>query len=102
MADIQLRQREAPKAPSLDVILYSYQQVQEENKAKGEIDPHDFNYEWGVVGVKTQEVEFELPMQPITVMRNALGKEEGGSGVPMEREKYLQAVEFWSKHALIK
>jgi hypothetical protein len=24
-------------------------------------------------------------MQPITMMRNALGREEGGSGVPLDR-----------------
>ena len=28
-------------------------------------------------------------------------REEGGSGVPIDREKYEQSVEFWSKHAVI-
>ena len=46
--------------------------------------------------------ESELPMQPITVMRNALGKEEGGSGVSMERAKYDESVKFWEKYASIK
>lgn len=41
-------------------------------------------------------------MDPITMMRNALGKEEGGSGVPLDREKYLKSVEFWKEYALIK
>jgi hypothetical protein len=41
-------------------------------------------------------------MDPITMMRNALGKEEGGSGVPLDREKYDVSVAFWSAHALIK
>jgi len=27
-------------------------------------------------------------MDPITIMRNALGKEEGGSGVPINKEIY--------------
>jgi hypothetical protein len=27
----------------------------------------------------------ETPMEPITMMRNALGKTEGGSGVPLDR-----------------
>ena len=36
------------------------------------------------------------------MMRNALGKEEGGSGVPLEREKYTESVAFWSKYASIK
>lgn len=46
--------------------------------------------------------EFETPMSPITVLRNALGKEEGGSGVPLSREKYLQSVEYWKSHANVK
>jgi hypothetical protein len=41
-------------------------------------------------------------MNPITMMRNALGKEEGGSGVPLNKKDYLEAVEFWSKNALVK
>ena len=33
---------------------------------------------------------------------NALGKEEGGSGVSLEREKYMASVDFWSKNAPLK
>ena len=38
-------------------------------------------------------------MTPITLMRNALGVEQGGSGVPLEREAYLRSVAFWETHA---
>lgn len=41
---------------------------------------------WGIVSIKPQDVNHELPMQPITMMRNALGKEHGGSGVPLDQE----------------
>jgi hypothetical protein len=41
----------------------------------------------------------ETPMAPVTMMRNALGVEEGGSGVPLDREAYRRSVEFWSAHA---
>jgi hypothetical protein len=41
-------------------------------------------------------------MQPITMMRNALGREYGGSGVPIDYEKYRQSVDFWTKHVAIK
>jgi hypothetical protein len=41
----------------------------------------------------------ETPMAPITMMRNALGVEEGGSGVPLDRGAYRRAVEFWRTHA---
>ena len=35
-------------------------------------------WEWGIVSIKPQSVDFETPMNPITIMRNALGVEEGG------------------------
>ena len=69
----------------------------------GEEDPHSqLDYEWGVVSIKPSDVDHELPMDPITMMRNALGVEHGGSGVILEREKYLESVKFWSKYAKIK
>jgi Protein of unknown function (DUF3228) len=41
-------------------------------------------------------------MQPITIMRNALGTEEGGSGVPLDREKYIESTTFWMENVSIK
>eukprot|EP00330_Aristerostoma_sp_ATCC50986_P008081 CAMPEP_0114594744 /NCGR_PEP_ID=MMETSP0125-20121206/16454_1 /TAXON_ID=485358 ORGANISM="Aristerostoma sp., Strain ATCC 50986" /NCGR_SAMPLE_ID=MMETSP0125 /ASSEMBLY_ACC=CAM_ASM_000245 /LENGTH=42 /DNA_ID= /DNA_START= /DNA_END= /DNA_ORIENTATION= len=41
-------------------------------------------------------------MNPMTMLRNALGKEEGGSGVKLEKEKYTESVNFWDKNAIIK
>ena len=32
-------------------------------------------------------------------MRNALGKEEGGSGVPIDRAAYAKSVEYHERHA---
>ncbi len=29
-------------------------------------------------------------------MRNALGKEEGGSGIPLDRKEYMKSVEYWT------
>lgn len=40
-------------------------------------------------------------MTPITAMRNALGKEEGGSGVKLDRDEYMKAYEYWNTHATI-
>jgi hypothetical protein len=61
---------ESPRASYLVVILYSAEQL-----AK------------------------EVPMAPITMMRNALGVEEGGSGVPLDREAYRRSVQFWENNA---
>ncbi|KAG1387658.1 hypothetical protein G6F60_014031 [Rhizopus arrhizus] len=38
-------------------------------------------------------------MAPITMMRNALGVEEGGSGVALDREAYQRSVAFWENNA---
>jgi Protein of unknown function (DUF3228) len=57
---------------------------------------------WGIISVKGQLCDYELPMQPITMMRNALGKEHGGSGVPLEADKYRESVAFWTKNCAIK
>ena len=78
------------------------QQVQAENKARNSLDENeDIPYDWAVVSVKSQDIAQEIPMDPITCMRNALGKEEGGSGIPLDRTAYLKSVEFWKDHALI-
>ncbi len=90
------------RAAFLDIILYSKEQIQKENEAMGKTDPNALEpYLFGVVSVKPQDVDFEQPMDPITMMRNALGKAEGGSGVPLDREKYRRSVEFWSANVKI-
>ena len=52
--------------------------------------------------IKPLNVDHEIPFVPITIMRNALGKNEGGSGVPIDRKKYMDGVEFWSKNVELK
>ena len=82
---------EPPVTNWLIPILYSREQLAKEG---GPIDA-----DWGVVGcLYTMEPE-EIPMAPITMMRNALGVEEGGSGVPLDRESYRRSVAFWDTHA---
>ena len=41
---------------------------------KGEDPNKDVDYDFGIISVKPSEVPYETPMDPITVMRNALGK----------------------------
>jgi len=89
-----------PEAKFLDVILYSREQIRKENEAMGE--DSDSDAPWGIVSVKPQSIDSEIPMEPITMMRNAMGVEYGGSGVPMVREEYQKSVDFWSKHAAVK
>ena len=93
----------AQKAQYLDVILYSREQINLEEKAidPKQVDQEAEDYDWGIISIKPQDEEGEITMDPITMMRNALGPAEGGSGVPLDRQKYLESVAFWSKHAVI-
>ncbi|CAI2379730.1 unnamed protein product [Moneuplotes crassus] len=93
----------ATTAKYLDIILYSYDQVQSENESMSTEDPNkDIGYDYAIISIKPQGVDFELPMQPITMMRNSLGKEYGGSGVPFDEDKYKESVKYWESNALIK
>ena len=92
---------EAPVARWLDVILYSRPQLEAEARDyPGEADVPDCD--WGIVSVIGTLEPAEPPMPPITQMRNALGRAEGGSGRPIDPEKYDAAVAFWSRHASVR
>jgi len=90
-----------PTARYLDVILYSREQIEQETAATG-APKQDARAPWGIISVKGQDEPHETPMTPITMMRNALGKEEGGSGVPLDRDAYRKAVEYWSTRAVVR
>jgi hypothetical protein len=82
---------EAPPAQYLVPILYSREQMAKEGTP--------IEADWGIVGcLYTMEPE-EIPMVPITMMRNALGVDEGGSGVALDRAAYRRSVAFWEAHA---
>ncbi|NPV13188.1 MAG: DUF3228 family protein [Ignavibacteria bacterium] len=93
-----------PKAEWLILILYSYEQLHKEHSENPNNDgiPFLFDGEWGIVAILGQSHPNEEPMKPETMIRNALGISEGGSGVPLDREKYLKSVDFWDKNATVK
>lgn len=83
----------------------SKEQLEKEANLEKEINNEDyfsFNADYGIVAILGQSHPNEEPMKPETMIRNALGIEEGGSGVPLNKEKYLQSVEFWDKHVTVK
>ena len=82
---------EPPVAAYLMPILYSRAQLAKEGTA--------IDADWGVVGCMYTAEPVETPMAPITMMRNALGVDEGGSGVPLDREAYQRSAAFWRAHA---
>mmetsp|Transcript_16788 Transcript_16788/g.38462 ORF Transcript_16788/g.38462 Transcript_16788/m.38462 type:complete len:210 (+) Transcript_16788:219-848(+) len=87
-----------PIAKYIDLILYSREQIDKENEAMGKAKDGE-SAPWGIVSIKAQDVDHELPMTPITAMRNALGKDQGGSGVDLDRESYMEAYNYWKDHA---
>jgi len=97
-----------PKAEYLVLVLYSKEQIDKEGRiTEGEHDDPNEKYipldaDWGIVAILGQSHPKEEPMKPETMLRNALGIKEGGSGVPLNREKYLESVNFWDKHATVK
>jgi hypothetical protein len=82
---------EPPVADYLIVILYSREQLEKEGSP--------IDADWGIVGCMYSSEPEEIPMAPITMMRNALGIGEGGSGTSLDREAYRRGVEYWSSHA---
>jgi hypothetical protein len=86
------------------LVLYSKEQLQKEFKPKeeGQEFYFDDDVEWGVVSIMGTVLPHPDPLVPITIMRNALGVEEGGNGEILNRKVYNESVEFWSKHILVK
>jgi hypothetical protein len=82
---------EPPVANFLIPILYSAEQLAREGSP--------IAADWGVVGCLYSSEPAEIPMAPITMLRNALGVEAGGSGVPLDPEAYRRSVAFWSANA---
>ena len=90
-----------PKADYLVIVLYSREQLEKESKDVP-FTELDKDTDYGVVAILGQMSEFEEPMKPITMMRNALGTGEGGSDVPLDREAYKKSIDFWEKNATVK
>ena len=80
-----------PVANYLLPILYDRAQLAREGSP--------IDADWGVVGCLYTAEPAELPMAPITLMRNALGVAEGGSGVALDGDAYRRSVAFWEHHA---
>lgn len=106
----------APTAKYLIIVVYSKEQLKKEWEAeqkrfsmehscageRPESLPFTLEADWGIVAILGQMESEEEPMKPATMVRNALGVEEGGSGVLIDKEKYLESVEFWKTHATVK
>lgn len=82
---------EPPVAEYLLAILYDRAQLAREGTV--------IEADWGVVGCLYTASPEEIPMAPATLLRNALGVAEGGSGVAIDRAAYARSVAYWEHHA---
>lgn len=87
-------------AKYLDLILYSKEQCIKESAGMNMPPPPQNAPDWLIISIKAQNENHELPMAPITMMRNTLIS-EGGSGVEIDRAAYKESVEYWKSHVLI-
>jgi len=92
---LEMPEKEVPRAEYLCLVLYDREQLNKEGTDIGDAD-------YGIVAVLGQMHSQEEPINPATMIRNALGIKEGGSGVPIDREAYMRSVEFWNTHATVK
>jgi hypothetical protein len=91
----------APVATHFDIILYSRTQLEKEAADfpnEGDVPDGD----WGIVSVIGTLEAAEPPMPPITQLRNALGRDQGGSGTAIDRVRYEAAAAFWDRHASVR
>eukprot|EP00177_Eucheuma_denticulatum_P005009 GFKZ01009128.1.p2 GENE.GFKZ01009128.1~~GFKZ01009128.1.p2 ORF type:complete len:114 (-),score=13.61 GFKZ01009128.1:777-1118(-) len=79
--------------------VYSREQIEKENRAMGKVVELEAA-PWRLISIKGQAVPYEIPMEPITMMRNELIS-QGGSGVPIDRDAYMKSVEYWRDHAMV-
>ena len=68
----------------MDVILY-WRAVGAERRCRARGETAVTERAVGIISIKAQNEDYETPMQPITMMRNALGR-GGRFGVPLERK----------------
>lgn len=86
-------------AKLLLLILYSREQLLKEAEHSNDTVPDS---DWSVISILALEEAVVPPMPPITIMRNALGPKEGGNGEQLDREKYIMAVNYWQKFAMVR
>lgn len=92
-----------PKAEWLILVLYSKEQIEKEAVLEDSgTEIFGFDADWGVVAILGQSHSGEEPMKPETMLRNALGIKEGGSGVELNRDRYMESVLFWDNHITVK
>lgn len=93
------------KARYLQVTMYSAEYIIRDNmqRGRGISNCGDIvNCNWGVISIKGVNDKREVPMTPATIMKNALPRECGGLGVPLDMNKYRESIQYWETHVTVR
>jgi len=96
-AYVQVRAVNGVPVPTgaVDIICYRHDVLQENNE-------HSTEAEWELISIHAvPEGIIELPMGPVTMMRNQL-KLPGGTETYYDSDSWARSVEFWQKFAPLK
>lgn len=83
-----------PKLPAktAKIVLYRHDVLEEGNEASCDA-------EWEIVSLNASPVEGEMPMHPITMMRNMMVR-PGGTAATYTAEQFCEAIHFWSTRVM--
>jgi len=83
------------KIVAIDLILYRHDVLNETNES-------ETNKEWELIAFQAIPENIKnLPMGPVTMMRNQL-ELPGGTKATYDSKKWAESVNFWQKFALLK
>lgn len=82
------------RAHHISVILYTREQLEKEGDA---VTGSDYD----IICINAEAENMDSPMTPVTIVRNALGTEYGGSDFPVDKEKHAESVAYWERYAMV-
>ena len=74
----------------VDVACYSAETLAEDG---------DRTTDWEIISINASPVDHPVPMRPLTMARNERHLAGGTSGA-YSKDEYIDAILFWSKHAM--
>ena len=80
------------ESSSVDLILYRKDVLKETQENSNDAD-------WELIAFMAKPKELDMPMGPVTMMRNQLQK-EGGTKGEYSSENWAKSVDFWQRYAI--
>lgn len=81
-------------AKSVVIVTYSKEVLNEGNERSTDAD-------FEIVSINASPNELEVPMDPVTMMRNYLVR-PGGTKGDFSAQEFAESILFWSQHALVR